>query len=251
MEALRVEGLSKSFGGVHALQDVSFSASAGERLGIIGPNGAGKSTLFNVLSGVLPPTTGEIYLYSKHITNLPAHRRAHLGLARSFQMVSLFPSLTVFQNLFLAVQGTQPSRYHLFSQLDAHKDMLAKVERALVAGGLGGKKSERVDQLSYGEQRKLEFVMSLAGDPKVLLLDEPGAGLTESERIEVGEMIRGLGADVTALIVEHDMDLLFRVAERVLVLHYGEIIAQGPAHEMRDDPRVNEIYLGSSSPAHV
>ena len=250
MEALRVEGLSKSFDGVRALDEVSFSVRAGERLGIIGPNGAGKSTLFNVLSGVLPPTTGRISLYAHDVTDLPAHRRARLGLARSFQMVNLFPSLTAFENLFLAALGSRPSRYRLFTSLGAHRDIVSRVEQGLAGGGLWAKRSEPVDQLSHGEQRKLEFVMSLVMDPKVLLLDEPGAGLTAGERVEIADMIGGLGAAVTALIVEHDMDLLFRVADRVLLLHYGEVIAQGSAGEMRDDPRVNEVYLGTDARAH-
>ena len=250
MEALRVERLSRSFDGVRALDDVSFSVRAGERLGIIGPNGAGKSTLFNVLSGILPPTTGKISLYARDITDLPVHRRARLGLARSFQTVNLFPSLTAFENLFLAAQGSRPSRYRLFPPLDARRDIVSRVEQGLVGGGLWAKRSEPVDQLSHGEQRKLEFVMSLVMAPKVLLLDEPGAGLATGERVEIADMIGGLGAAVTALIVEHDMDLLFRVADRVLLLHYGEVIAQGSANEMRDDPRVNEVYLGTDARAH-
>jgi len=245
MEALKVDGISKDFGGVHAVRDVSFSVEAGEHLAIIGPNGAGKTTLFNLLSGQLSPTVGRVYLFGQEITNMAAHRRAHLGIARSFQLTTLFLNLTVLDNILLALQGTRPSRFQMFRSATAYEHLYTKAQKLLDSMDLWEKKDDPVHAISYGEQRKLEIALSLASEPKLLLLDEPSTGLTTAEGADIISMIRELGADITVIIVAHDMDLVFGVAERIIVLHYGEIIAEGTCDEISHDLRVKEIYMGS------
>jgi len=245
MEALRVEHLSKDFGGVRAVDDVSMSVAVGERLAIIGPNGAGKTTLFNLLNGQLPPTDGKVYLFGREITHLPAYRRAHLGMARSFQATTLFLNLRVMDNLLLALHGTRPSRFQMFRSGSAHKQLYIKARELLGLMGLWEKRNNRVDAVSYGEQRKLEIALSLASEPKLLLMDEPSNGLTKAEGADIIGMIRDLGKDITVILVAHDMDLVFGVAERIIVLHYGEVIAEGDPGEISRHPKVKVIYMGA------
>lgn len=245
MDALRVEHLSKDFGGVHAVCDVSMSVEAGERLAIIGPNGAGKTTLFNLLNGQLPPTNGRVYLFGQETTHMAAHRCAHLGIARSFQATTLFLNLTVLDNILLALQGTRPSRFQMFRSATAYEHLYTKARELLDSMDLWEKRNDPVHAVSYGEQRKLEIALSLASEPKLLLLDEPSTGLTTAESAEVISMIRNLGKDITVILVAHDMDLVFGVAERIIVLHYGEIIAEGTPEEISTDSRVKEIYMGA------
>ena len=244
MEALRVEGLSKDFGGVHAVNDVSFGVEVGERLVIIGPNGAGKTTLFNLINGQFAPTAGRIYFSGQDITNMATHRRTHLGQARSFQIITLFLNLTALDNALIALHGTRPSRLHMFRSMNSYRYLLADAEKSLEAAALWEKRDGLVKNLSYGEQRRLEIALSLASKPKLLLLDEPSSGLTRDESTQVIDLIKNLGSSITVLIVDHDMDLVFGVAERIIVLHYGQIIADGSPEEIRVDPRVREIYLG-------
>jgi len=244
MEALRIEGLSKNFGGVQALKDVSFTVEAGERLAIIGPNGAGKTTLFNLLNGQEKATAGRIYFFGQEITTMPTYRRAHLGQGRSFQLTSLFPNLSVLYNDLLAVQGTKPSRYQLFRPITAYKHLFTKVKELLTAMALWERRDDMVKALGYGEQRRLEISLSLASEAKLLLLDEPSSGLTAAEGADMITMIRNLGKDITVVIVAHDMDLVFGLAGRIIVLHYGQIIADGTPEEIQANPRVEEIYLG-------
>jgi branched-chain amino acid transport system ATP-binding protein len=243
VNVLRVDRLCMMYGGVRALDGVSFQVGEGERLAIIGPNGAGKTTLFNALIGAPPPSSGSVFLLSQDITHLPTHQRTHLGLARSFQLVTLFSRLTVMQHVQLAVFGTRPARYRVAAPVEACEDVREAVEMALAAAGLWERRQQLVGNLAYGEQRKLELVMTLASRPRVLLLDEPGSGLTAAERGEVGDLIRGLG-QVTVLIVDHDMDLVFGVAERILVMQHGRIIAEGTPDAIRADSKVRDIYLG-------
>jgi branched-chain amino acid transport system ATP-binding protein len=245
MEALRVEHLSKDFGGVHAVRNVSMSVEAGERLAMIGPNGAGKTTLFNLLSGQLPPTNGQVYLFGQEITHMAAHRRAHLGIARSFQATTLFLHLTVMDNILLALHGTRPSRFQMFRSATAYNHLYTKTRELLDSMDLWEKRDDPVHAISYGEQRKLEIALSLASEPKLLLMDEPSTGLTTAESADVIGMIRDLGKDITVILVAHDMDLVFGVAERIIVLHYGEIIAEGAPEEISTDSRVKEIYMGA------
>ena len=244
MEVLRIEGLSKNFGGVQALKDVSFTVQAGERLAIIGPNGAGKTTLFNLLNGQESATTGRIYFFGQDITRIPTYSRAQLGQGRSFQLTSLFPNLTVLDNALLAVQGTKPSRFQLFRPITAYKHLFAKAQELLTAMALWERRNDPVKALGYGEQRRLEIALSLASEPKLLLLDEPSSGLTAAEGADIITMIRNLGPDITVVVVAHDMDIVFGLADRIMVLHYGQIIADGTPEEIQADSRVKEIYMG-------
>lgn len=244
MEALRIEGLSKDFGGIRAVHDVSFSVGVGERLAIIGPNGAGKSTLFNVINGQLSPTAGRVYAFGKDITHMPTYRQAHLGIAHSFQITSLFINLTVLQNVLLALQGTQPSRFHVFRPIHTYEDVLARAEELLAEWGLLEKRDEPVRNISYGEQRKLEIALTVAPKPKLLLMDEPSTGLTAAEGADIIDKMRKLGREITVVLVAHDMDLVFGMADRIIVLHYGQIIAEGKPEAIQADSRVKEIYMG-------
>ena len=249
MEALRVEGLSKDFGGVHAVRNVSFSVNAGEHLAIIGPNGAGKTTLFNLLGGQLTPSAGRVFFFGQDITRMAAHQHAHLGIARSFQIVNLFLNLTVLENTILALQGTKPSRFQMFRPASSYKPMRDRAQELLGSMDLWEKRDEPVHAISYGEQRKLEIVLSLASEPKLLLLDEPSCGLTATESADITTRIRNLGKDITVILVAHDMDLVFGVAERIIVLHYGEIIVEGTCEQIRADAKLKEIYIGSEGGA--
>ncbi len=244
MEVLRVEGLSKRFGGVYSLEDVSFSVSGGERLAIIGPNGAGKTTLFNVLAGQLSATRGRVYLFGQEITNIAPHRRARLGIARSFQISNLFFNLTVLDNTLLAIQGRRARSFQMFRSIETYGDMFAKAEKLLSTTDLWENRDVLVRNMSHGEQRNLEIVLSLASEPKVLLLDEPTAGLTEAESANIFKLISGLGSDTTVLFVAHDMDLVLKVADRIIVLHYGHTIAEGTPEEIQANPKVKEVYMG-------
>jgi len=245
MESLRSEGLSKDFGGVHAVHNVSFSVEVGERLVIIGPNGAGKTTLFNLINGQLSPTAGRIYFLGQDITNMTTHRRAHLGQARSFQIINLFLSLSVLDNTLLGLHGTKHSRLQMFRSMRSYGSLLSSAQESLEAAALWDKRDELVKNLSYGEQRRIEIALSLASKPKLLMLDEPSSGLTRDEGSEIIQLIKNLGPAITVLIVDHDMDLVFGVAERIIVLHYGEIIVNGKPEAIRADPRVREIYMGT------
>ena len=244
MEAIRVERLSKSFGGVIATNEVSFRVDAGGRLVIIGPNGAGKSTLFNLLNGQLMPDAGKVFFFGQDVTHLPLHRRAHMGMARSFQLTSLFPELSVLENMMLALHGLRTSRFNPWRATLSYWNLLDKAEELLSLLDLWSKKDDQVHMISYGEQRKLEIALCLASSPRLLLLDEPSAGLTSDERSAVMEIIRKLPPDIAVIIVDHDMDLVFGLANRIIVLHYGQIIAEGTPEEIQADPRVKEVYMG-------
>ncbi len=245
MVILEVEKVAQNYGGLKVLMDISFRLTAGERVALIGPNGAGKTTLFNVLSGFVPLSAGKISFLGREITQLPPEARASLGLARSFQISSLFPQLSVLTNVLLAIHGIQPARYHLFRSIRAYKDDLLRARELLELVDLWGKRDSLISALGHGEQRQMEIILSLASRPKLLLLDEPSAGLSTGESDKLIEMIHDLVADTTVLLTAHDTDLVFTLAERVMVLYYGEIIAQGTPEEIQNDPKVREIYLGS------
>jgi branched-chain amino acid transport system ATP-binding protein len=247
VDALLVKKLSKDFGGLSAVKDVSFKVEAGEHIAIIGPNGAGKTTLFNLLSGQLTPTSGQVFFFGREVTHLPSHRRIHLGMARSFQIASLFLNLTVLHNTRLALQGVRPSRFQLFRSALGYKNIHNKAEELLRSMDLWDKRDELVKSIAYGEQRKLEIALSLAAEPKLLLLDEPSCGLTASESADITSRIRALGGKITVVLVAHDMDLVFGVAQRIMVLHYGELIISGTCDQIRTDPKVREIYMGAES----
>ena len=244
MESLRVEGLSKQFGGVQAVNSVTFSVEVGDRVAIIGPNGAGKTTLFNLINGQLAATSGSIHFFGKDVTEMPTHKRAHLGQARAFQIISLFQKLTVMDNVLLTLHGTRSSRVKMFRPMEGCTDVPNKAVQTLKTLGLWEKKNEPVSSLAYGEQRRLEIDLGLALEPKLLLLDEPSAGLTKEEGLEIIGVIKSLESSNTVLIVDHDMELVFEVAQRIIVLHYGEIIADGTPDEIESNKKVREIYMG-------
>jgi branched-chain amino acid transport system ATP-binding protein len=246
--ALSVQGLSQSYGGVHALSDVSFDVAPGERLGIIGPNGAGKTTLFNSIIGQPRPTGGRVLFGGQDITELPTHARAQLGLARSFQSVSLLKQLTVEENALIAVGGSRGSRYRSLRRLVSYAPVVEEAHALLERAGLGERKHARLAELSYGEQRRLDLILTLAGEPSVFLLDEPSAGLTSEESREIASIEQSLPSSVAVVIIDHDMDVIFTIAQRVLVLNRGQLVAEGTPAEIREDPAVRDVYLGGGTP---
>ena len=244
MEVLRVENVMQSYGGLRVLQDVSFSLEAGERVALIGPNGAGKTTLLNVLTGFVPPAAGRITLLSRNVTKMPSNRRVSLGLARSFQINTLFPRLSLLINVLLAIQGVQSTRFRWFRPIKSYTDNLTAARELLDRVNLWEERDSPVEVLSHGQQRQVEIVLALSSKPKLLLLDEPSAGLSSGESEDLIEMIHSLTRDTTVFFCAHDLDLVFTLADRVMVLYYGKIIAQGTPEEIQDDKRVQEIYLG-------
>ena len=243
--ALAVTRLSKSFGGLRAVQQIDLSLAPGERHAIIGPNGAGKTTLFNLIAGELAPTAGRIALFGQDVTRLPPQRRAALGLARTFQVNTLFPSLTVTENLLLAVQGTLPTKLRLHRPISSYRDLYDRARAVLESVGLVGAGEAIVRTLSHGEQRQLEVALALASRPRLLLLDEPTAGLSLAESQRLTGLLKGLDRSMSLLVIEHDMDVVFDVAERITVLHDGKVIADGDRDEVKANPLVAEIYLGT------
>jgi branched-chain amino acid transport system ATP-binding protein len=244
MEALNVDSLSKEFGGVTALSDITFKVHVGERLAIIGPNGAGKSTLFNVLCGQLKPTRGNIYFFGQEISRFPVHKRAQLGLARSFQLNSLFQNLTVLEGMMLAVLGTKSSRFGWFKSVNAYKEHKEKAHYLLQYIDLIDYKDKLVKDIGYGEQRKLEICLSLASDYKILLMDEPTAGLTNYENEGIFRIINEMAKDTTLLIVTHDIDLILKIVQRTIVLNLGRLLMDGETDLVCNDKKVRELYLG-------
>jgi len=249
MQALSVKGLCKNFGGLQVLQDVSFYVEKGERLAIIGPNGAGKTTLLNTISGELAPSAGSIYIFGQDISNESIHSRVHLGLARSYQLNRLFPNLTVLDNVLLALQGTRWSRFQMFRPNAAYVNLFTKAKALLNSTDLWGKREFLIKNLSYGEQRQIEIILGLASEPKLLLLDEPTAGLSIAESNVFTNNLCNLTRDITVVFIAHDMDIVFGLADRIIVLYFGKIIAQGTPKEIQTDTRVKEIYLGMGNDA--
>ena len=239
--ALRLDGVTKDFGGLRAVDGIALSVRPGERRALIGPNGAGKTTLFNLISGALPVTAGTITLFGRDVTNTPTYARAAQGLARTFQITNLFPDLTVLQNCLLAVQALTPTRFSMLRPVGAYGSLHARARATLESVGLEGVGDALVKNLSHGEQRQLEIALALAGRPRVLLLDEPTAGLSSAE----SRLMAGLDPAITVLMIEHDMDIALELSPHVTVLHYGRVIADGPRAEVRRDPQVREIYLGA------
>jgi branched-chain amino acid transport system ATP-binding protein len=245
MDILKVEGLSKNFGGLQILQNISFNAEAGAKIALIGPNGAGKTTVFNVLGGQLPASSGHIYLSGEEITSLSPYRRLHLGLARSFQINNLFFNLSLLDNLLLALYGAERSHFQMIRTLQSRNDLLASAQKLLESMELWERRFDILSTLSYGDQRLVELAFALASRPKVMLLDEPSAGLPTAEAARFADTIRSLLGDTTLIFCAHDMDLVFNLADKIMVLYFGQILAQGLCQEIRANPRVQEIYLGS------
>ena len=243
--ALELRGLSKSFGGLRAVRDVTLKIMPGDRKAIIGPNGAGKTTLFNLITGIFPATSGQVLLFGRDVTNLPSHRRTALGMARTFQITSLFPKLTVLDNVLLAIQGLRPSKFVMWRFMSSYRDVYDKAHGLLERARFLDRKDTEVRYLSHGEQRQLEIVLGLASDPKILLLDEPAAGLSSGESAEMAEFLLGLDSNLALLLIEHDMDVVFDVADHISVLHFGEVLETGPTEQIRKSAKVQEIYLGT------
>ena len=243
--ALAVARLSKSFGGVRAVEQIDLCLAPGERRAIIGPNGAGKTTLFNLIAGELAPTAGRIVLFGQDVTRLPPQRRAALGLARTFQVNTLFPNLTVTENLLLAVQGTTPTKLRLHRPISSYRNLYDHARMLLESVGLTGAGEAVARTLSHGEQRQLEVALALASRPRLLLLDEPTAGLSLAESQRLTGLLKRLDRNMSLLVIEHDMDVVFDVTERITVLHDGKVIADGNRDEVRGNPLVAEIYFGA------
>ncbi len=244
MSALAVRGLCKSFGGLRVASDIDLGIEAGERRLIIGPNGAGKTTLFNLIMGELTPDSGSIYLFDREITRMPSRRRAHLGMTRTYQIIMLFPRDTIERNVSLALLGISPLRWSPLIALHRQQHVINDARAALARVGLEHIAARPLSQTSYGERRRVEIAMALAQNPKVLLLDEPFAGLSIDERHEVHDLLMGIPRDVTIVMIEHNMDVALDFAERITVLHYGKVIVEGTRAEVVADPHTREIYLG-------
>ena len=247
-EVLVLDQVSRRFGGLWAVRDVSARVPKGTRLGIIGPNGAGKTTLFHLITGHLRPTHGRITFRGHDITTLPPHHRARLGMGRTFQITNLFTKLSVLDNVLLALDGLRPSRFAPVPIPSLERSVQRQAFALLEQVGLAEHARTEVRYLSYGDQRKLEIALALANAPALLLLDEPTAGLGIGELRGVLQVIHGLPRSVTLLLIEHDMDVVFDVVDSILVMHQGQVLAQGPPDVVRNDPRVREVYLAGLEP---
>jgi branched-chain amino acid transport system ATP-binding protein len=244
---LALDAVAKTFGGLRAVDGVSLQVRPGERRAIIGPNGAGKTTLFNLISGELPVTSGRVVLFGRDITALPSFRRTALGMGRTYQITNLFPQLTVQENVVLALLGTHSRKFVMHRPVLGDRDLVEQAQHLLHGVGLKDKGDVTLTRLGYGEQRQVELLLALASKPTMLLLDEPTAGLSPAERRELAQSIRGLDSSITVLLIEHDMDVAFEVAERVSVLHLGRVLAEGTPDEIRADHQVQQIYLGTGN----
>ena len=243
---LELRALSKSFGGLRAVRDVTLKIMPGDRKAIIGPNGAGKTTLFNLITGIFPATSGQVMLFGQDVTKWPSHRRTALGMARTFQITSLFPKLTVLDNVLLAIQGLRRSKFVMWRFLSSYRDFYDRAYGLLERARFLDRKDTEVRYLSHGEQRQLEIILGLASDPKILLLDEPAAGLSSGESSEMIRFLAQLDRNLAILLIEHDMDVVFDVAEHISVLHFGEVLEAGAREQIRRSEKVQQIYLGTA-----
>ena len=246
--ALETHSLCRRFHGLMAVADVSLKVAPGARFGIIGPNGAGKTTLFNMLSGELRPTSGSVSLFGRDITALPPYRRVALGLGRTFQITRVFSDLTVLENLTLALHGLSRTKLSLLRPWRGYRRVMAEAAELAAGFGLAGRLTVVAAELSHGELRELEVLLALALKPRVLLLDEPAAGLSPAERGDIQALLRSLPPELTLVMIEHDMDVLRGVVDFTAVLHLGALVAQGPMREIQHDERVRELYLGRARP---
>jgi branched-chain amino acid transport system ATP-binding protein len=244
MTALAVRDLDKSFGGLLVTAGVNLSVEPGERRLIIGPNGAGKTTLFNLITGELRPDGGSITLFDRDITRIPSRRRAHLGIARTYQIITLFPRDTLLRNVTLSLLGLSRLRWNPLTTLSRQHALATRARDALTRVGLEHLADRPLAHTSYGERRRVEIAMALAQDPRVLLLDEPFAGLSTEERRDVLRLVAAIPRDVTTVMIEHDMDVALDFAERITVLHFGAVVVEGTRAEVVAHPRTREIYLG-------
>jgi branched-chain amino acid transport system ATP-binding protein len=245
MTALAVQGLSKSFGGLRVTANVNLKVEPGERRLIIGPNGAGKTTLFNQISGDLRPNSGQIKLFGTDVTHLTPYKRAHFGLSRTYQIITLFTGDTLEHNVTLGLLGLRPSRWQMWRPLSFYGDLAIEARRTLDAVGLLHLAAHPVSDIAYGEKRRVELAMALAQKPRVLLLDEPLAGLSNTERSQVKSLIESIPRETTVIMIEHDMDTALDLAETVTLLNYGRVIVDGGRDAVIADERTREVYLGT------
>lgn len=245
LPVLELKGLWKSFDGLDAVQGVDLAVYAGDRKAIIGPNGAGKTTLFNVITGVLPASAGNVLLFGEDITRWPSHRRTALGMARTFQVTSLFPKLTVLENVLLAIGGLRRTKYVMWRFLSSYADLYERARGLLETAGYWERRDTQVRNLSHGERRQIEIILGLASEPKILLLDEPAAGLASGESREMAAFLKRLDPNLAILLIEHDMDVVFGVVDHISVLHFGKLVEHGSTGDIRRSARVQEIYLGT------
>lgn len=242
---LEIKQLCKSFGGLQVTRNVGLSVEQGERHLLIGPNGAGKTTLFNLIAGDFPPSSGTITLLGQNVTHATSSQRAQRGLARTYQIVTLFPRDTLAHNIKLALLGKSTSRYSAWGNFDQDRTLNERALQVLETVGLAHKGQLPLEQTSYGEKRRLEIAMAMAQNPRVLLLDEPLAGLSAQERETITELLQNIDRAVTIVMIEHDMEVALAFADRITLLHYGEVILAGTRQEVVSDPRTREIYLGN------
>jgi branched-chain amino acid transport system ATP-binding protein len=243
--ALELQDLRKSFGGLPAINGVSLAVEEGERRLLLGPNGAGKTTLFNLICGDLARDGGRVWLFGQDIGRARPHRRAHLGVARTYQIITLFPRHTLAENAVLALLGVSRARWNPLALLARRGDLWARAREVLARVGLEAAADKRVSEAAYGELRRLEIAMALAQSPRLLLLDEPMAGLSREERQDMQRLLAAIPRSLTILMIEHDMEVALDFADRITVLHYGQVIVEGRRAEIVADPRVREIYLGA------
>jgi branched-chain amino acid transport system ATP-binding protein len=241
---LQLEKVAVRFGALRAVDGVSMALAPGERRAVIGPNGAGKTTLFNAITGVIIPVEGRILFDGEDITRTPPHRRAQKRMGRTFQITNLFANLTVDENMRLALRGIGAGKFSLFAPDRLTPDSRARLDRALASARLGGRQGALVRELSYGEQRQLELGMALVAEPRILLLDEPAAGLSPAERAYVAEIVGALPRELTIVLIEHDMELALGLVDFVTVMHNGRVLVEDAPDRIRKNEQVQEVYLG-------
>lgn len=246
---LTLSDVTVAFDALKAVDGVSLTVPRGQRRAIIGPNGAGKTTLFNAIAGAHPPTSGKITFNGHDVSKLPPHRRAQLGISRTFQITNLFPTLSVQDNMMLALRGLQPKKFSLFGSPDPDEGEAAGIAAALKAARIAERADVIVKEMSYGEQRQLEIAIALVTTPTMLLLDEPAAGLSPSERSMIAEVIRSLDPAITVILIEHDMDLALGLVDHVTCMFEGGVLVEEPPEGIRRNAKVQEVYLGK--PRHA
>jgi branched-chain amino acid transport system ATP-binding protein len=242
--ALRLRGVTRDYGGLRAVDDVSFEVAAGERRAVIGPNGAGKTTLFKLISGEEPLSGGTIEFLGADISGMSAHRIARRGLGRTYQITRVFPALSVEDNVILAAQGARSGKFTMLRPVSRRTEVVDRSRSCLERVGLADAGSARASELGHGQQRQLELALALATEPQVLLLDEPAAGLSSAERGLMRDLVRSLSEDLTLLLIEHDMELALGLSDRVTCMHNGRSVAEGTPEEIKGNRQVQDIYLG-------
>ncbi|WP_424627742.1 ABC transporter ATP-binding protein [Bradyrhizobium sp. SYSU BS000235] len=242
--ALEVKGLDRFFGGLPAVKDVTMTVQPGERRLLLGPNGAGKTTLFNLIAGDFPPTQGAIRIFGQDVTRKSPNQRTHLGMARTYQIITLFAKNTLLHNVVISLMGLTDLRFNPFSDLRRQTKLWDEAQRMLGLVGLSHLAERTVSETSYGERRRLEIAMALAQKPKLLLLDEPLAGLSADERVDVQRLLQSIPRDVTIIMIEHDMDVALAFADFITVMQRGQVVVEGTRAEVVADPKTKEVYLG-------